>query len=816
MASLKTKIIALILLVSVVGLFMYFYRDLDGLESDYSKYGDAASEIAASEAAPIIPAAINFSHSGYFYTDAFELELSEGRDGIEEIYYTLDGSPPSGEKGELYEESLTLESSSEEINGYTIKACGKLEDGSFTEECVHSYFVGEKVFDRFDTLVFSLTSDPYGLYDYDYGIFVPGRLRDEYIEETGHYNPDPPAPANYNMRGIEAERPVHLEVLDAEGNVLITQNAGMRTFGGWSRAMEQKSIKLYARREYDNIKNTFDYEFFPENSDHYGLGVKEYKRLVLRNSANDSPFAFMRDETTLKCAEKTSLYDTQQTRAAAVFLNGEYYGFAWLHEVYDESYLDYKNRTDNGEWVILEGGENYKTSDEDNPLNPAAIADWDEVYAYAQKDLTDDELFDELSSRVDIENLLTYYAAQIYVDNGDWPRGNYRIYRYFGNPSAIVNDSALVSNVSDMPVNDSQTLSPLTDGKWRFLLYDTDFGLGLYDSQPSKRTLGTLLNENGGENSSPLLIAILKREDMREKFAEIMCDLMAFAYSPQSIADAVKELDAERKNELEHNFELGGAQLSFTWSNMQRVDEEIAKILNFADRRPAEMKKQLEQYLEIEPEGYAINILNGDDARITVGSCDLSLTDESFSGFYYNINNPKLSAEPVLGREFSHWLINGKKYFDREMTLDKSFAEADGEINIELVTHNFMVSEKPYISRISYRTGNDCIELVNPASHEISLEGLYISDDPNDQYKQALPDYRLKAGERLTFYCNNYIQPGAVGSFLLGFNMKAGETVYISDKNKTVLDSAYLYKTTKDVCLERDLNTGGFYETPLQ
>ena len=129
------------------------------------------------------------------------------------------------------------------------------------------------------------------------------------------------------MRGIEWERPVYVEILDSEGNCLASQNAGMRTFGGYSRSMEQKSIKLYARSEYDKDKNRSDVDFFGDETDYNGFKIDSFKRIVLRNSANDNPFGFIRDETIQECAELTELYDVQNTRAAAVFLNGEYYGF---------------------------------------------------------------------------------------------------------------------------------------------------------------------------------------------------------------------------------------------------------------------------------------------------------------------------------------------------------------------------------------------------------------------------------------------------------------------------------------------------------
>ena len=97
--------------------------------------------------------------------------------------------------------------------------------------------------DDFTTLIFSITSDPYNLYDYEYGILIPGKLRDDFIKENPNKHIDPPDPANFNIRGRESEREAYLEILEPDGHVVASQKAGIRVYGGWSRANLQKSIK---------------------------------------------------------------------------------------------------------------------------------------------------------------------------------------------------------------------------------------------------------------------------------------------------------------------------------------------------------------------------------------------------------------------------------------------------------------------------------------------------------------------------------------------------------------------------------------------
>ncbi len=741
---------------------------------------------------------INFSEESYFYNDTINLEITTGNNDVNEIYYTIDGSLPTSDEAKIYDEPVTLKKSSTsgKVKGYTVKACGKLSDGTYTDIFTHTYLISEKIDERFDVLVFSLSTDPYNLYDYDYGIFVEGKLRDDYKKETGDYNPDPPAPANYNIRGTESERPVYVELFDTDGNVLLSQNAGMRTFGGWSRAMEQKSIKLYARSEYDEKKSTFDYDFFPDATDLNGISITKYKRIVLRNNANDNPFAFLRDETIQDMAGLTTLQDTQGARAAAVFLNGEYYGFVWVKQVYDDNYLDDMNGIKDGEWAILSGGEHYKMNDEVDPFVESAIENYNGLYQeYSNKDFSDDSVYNEFCKLVDVENFLTYYAVQTYVANGDWPSGNYKVYKYYGDTSL----SPYQNNTAD--------------GKWRWLLYDTDFGLGLYDCSPSEKSLGIILGKYGHDENkrSDLLCALLARDDVKEQFIRIFCDLINYQYSPDNVSSTVHAREALRYKEVAYNFKYGGAQLKNSWSNINRANEEVDKIIRFGRLRPSQIKKQIVDYLEIENVGYTVNVKKNENADIKVNSCLIDDNSKDFSGFYYDINNVTLSAQIEVGYEFSHWLINGKAVNEQSVVLTKNNA-ANEKIDIELVTIQ-AEGIYPLVTLIDYEGDMDYVQIYNPYQSDLNLKKFYISDDPDNLYKQSLADFTLHSGDTLNLYCKNYTSSDALGGFALGFNLKNGETLFITDGNGDTVHSIYLPKINKKHIYVLNLRTGEYYDT---
>ncbi|MCL2254347.1 MAG: CotH kinase family protein, partial [Lachnospiraceae bacterium] len=595
-------------------------------------------------------------------------------------------------------------------------------------------------------------------------------------------------PANYNLRGREAERPVFVELFDQNGQLILSQNAGIRTFGGWSRASDQKSFKLFARNVYEQGKGTFDFDFFPENTTYYGRAITDYSRLVLRNNGNDNPFGFLRDNTVSALASAI-LPDTQSTRPAAVFLNGAYYGFVWIHQVYHADYFDDHNEIKNGEWAIVEGGENWKSADPLEPLEVKAVEDYEEMYRYHEWDLTDDDIFAAFCELVDIENFLAYYAVQIYANNNDWPWGNYKAYRYYGEADSLINDGISTA-----------------DGKWRWLLYDTDWTLGLYNSKASDLTLAKLLGVVRSDRlSSPLLISILERDDMKNRFITILCDIMNYHFSPQNIEHKVRLKEAERINELTHNFKVGGAALKNTWSSLDFVSGQLESMIEFGNKRPAEMQKQIEKYLEVGPTGYIINVKAHDLTDIKLSTINIT---EDFSGFYYFDNVVTVKADRPVGYDFSHWLVNGDIITDEILSVSKYTVE-NGEVNIELALKKAEV-RMPVITLIDYKGSRDYIEIFNPYEQDIDLRNFFISDDPERPFRQIIAPYLLKPGERKMIYCENHQNAESFGGIKLDFSLKSGETLIITDKRGELVYELFLPDIDSGYILSLDMRNGNY------
>lgn len=725
---------------------------------------------------------ISFVQQEYFHKDTVYIEIVSDKAG--NIYYTMDGANPDKTKM-LYKDKIELISESE-TSVYTIKAKGYYEDGTETDTIVHTYFVGKSVHNRFSTLVFSITSDPYNLYDYEHGILIEGKLRDEFVKNNPFKKIDPPDPANYNLRGRESERDVYLEILEPDGNIVVSQKAGIRVYGGWSRANVQKSLKIFARKEYDEVNNKLRYEFFPDKSAANGCGtvISAFKRLVLRNTGNDNGFAFIRDELFQTLAGQAGYKDYEAVRPAALFINGEYRGHFWIHEVYSDEYFEQHYGEHIGSFEILEGGETFKKADEDE-ANRYAISDYEEAYSYSYMDLTDDAIYKQLKEVIDVENYLAYYALQIYIGNEDWPHNNYKIYRYY---------TAEGEEYREAPF----------DGKWRYLLHDLDYSFGIYGTDAWTDNLGKYVRSSGKVNSeSPLFSQLLKREDCKEFFIRQSLDLVNGAFAPENLSKVLDKMNAARMGEQLHMYD---GNLIAGWVRPEHLADHMNNIKRYGSLRVSHTIGKLRDLFKLD-NVYKLNVTSADKAGLRINNVE---TYSEFEGTYYPDYDTVISAIVPVGKKFSHWLVNEDVIDDYELIIRPSMI-IDSKVNVNCVFKEEVEEPQIIISELSSDGDKDYIILYNPYKEDISLLGYSITDDLKEPGKLILPARPLKGGQSLKILGESNQGDSSVGMIRAGFNLKDGETVALFMMGDKV-DEVKIPDLKKGSIYIRDMVTMRFYE----
>lgn len=514
------------------------------------------------EEKPLVTGEVVFSKTEYFLPCDTDLCLSitSGKSG--QVYYTLDGSEPM-EDDMQYTEPIRLKAGeSGSPNVYTIRTKAIYDDETMSPTYVHTYFVGKEIEKRYTTCVFSINGDPAELTGEPDGILYG---------------------TNYEQRGAASERKVHIEALAPDGELLFSQYSGVRVYGGTSREHPVKSLKLYARKRYEPDQGTFAFDAFGSMTADESKRITKYDKLVLRNGGDDFQRSFIRDELMQRLASGAGFQNYEAVVPALAYMNGEYYGFYWLHESYCDKYFQNRNGKSEGEYIVLEGSDQYKSHTDDVAETNAAKT-FNSFYAsIVQTDLTVEENYQKLCDFMDVNNYLDYMSYNMYIANYDWPQGNFRCFRYYAAPGETYGEGE-------------------RDGRWRFLLHDMDVGLGTYltgeDAGANKDDIKEVLSPKN-QRYSALLSAILKREDCRQYFIDRMNFYSTEALSPKTTSAMLNQLISEREAELklfiQHLETLKGTAVIYASEAAVKKHEE--KIRTFFEKRPEYIYKYLKENL---------------------------------------------------------------------------------------------------------------------------------------------------------------------------------------------------------------------------
>ena len=414
---------------------------------------------------------IEFSMASGFYNQGQISVELSTPDESAAIYFTTDGTTPTMDDFN-YGYSIPLTSTT------VIRARAFLNGWLPSETESKTYIFGE---DEAEGLpVVFLSTDPSTFFDEDTGMYVMG----------------PNASWDFPYFGAnfweDWERPIHFEILETDGSGYAA-NAGVKIFGGWSRGFPQKSLAIYARNYYG--PSEFGYILFPNTA------VESYEAFVLRNSGNDWESTMLRDGFITSLANDLDI-DHQQYRPAVHYLNGEFWGIQNIREKVNEHFLasNHSISADNIDLLELEGVNEWNIIHGTN-------TDYINLIDYLEnQDMNDTLVQNALEHWIDIESYMSYQAFQIFIDNQDWPGNNIKFWRdhRFGE-------------------------------KWRWILYDTDFGFGIWDYNAyTHNTLSFALDPNGPGWPNPPWSTFLFRK---------MMDNDHFKHTSNDMEEAQKMID---------------------------------------------------------------------------------------------------------------------------------------------------------------------------------------------------------------------------------------------------------------------------------
>ena len=156
---------------------------------------------------------VEFSVEQNADTVSIVLSPAEGVPRDIKIYYTLDGSVPDT-SDTCYEGPLVLPAG-DMSKGVIIRAAVSYKD-QLSQAYTKTVLQLENGALPEDMIIVSLSTDPDNLYDYETGIMVEGKTKDDFIAAGGDYDSLQPwqLPANFKQRGDAWIRDAYAEFYD--------------------------------------------------------------------------------------------------------------------------------------------------------------------------------------------------------------------------------------------------------------------------------------------------------------------------------------------------------------------------------------------------------------------------------------------------------------------------------------------------------------------------------------------------------------------------------------------------------------------------
>ncbi|MCB2219928.1 MAG: CotH kinase family protein [Bacteroidetes bacterium] len=529
--------------------------------------------------------------------------------------------------------------------------------------------------------VLSISLNPHDLWDWEDGIYVLGP------------NAEPASPyfgANFWM---DWEKPIHVEYFDTLQQQGFELDADMVIHGGFSRAYPQKSLRILTSGKYD--QDRIQYQLYPDKEIH------EFKKIVLRNSGQDFNVTHFRDGIMHDLVKTGTHNDYQAYQPAVVFLNGAYWGIHNMREKIDRFYIN----------------ENYGVSlDSIELLRDNIKVVEGNYYHYMQMIeyiksfwVVDSVRYDSISKMLDIENYSDYFITEIYYSNPDWPRHNTKYWRK--------------SNA---------------EGRWRYILSDIDFGLGLYHS-PSINELERVLHGSILWSDNHQAIRRLMTYPLyRQYFINRSADLINTVLHPDTILDRIEEVHNRLSGEMQIHMPRWNSSYDEWEANVQNM------VYFVENRRPYMWQHYLDEFNLVKTVEVGIDIDSVHHGEIRINTIIPDILP--WQGMYFDGNPIELEAIPDSGFLFSHWssnlVLSGEDTLNMNLLIN---VDTNTVFKAWFVKDTFQLDTPAVIiSEINYRSVDtldtkDWIEIWNPDTVSYDLSG-WLFRDGNDNHSFVFPE----------------------------------------------------------------------------
>jgi len=409
------------------------------------------------------------------------------------VHYSLDGSTPT-QQSPLYDGTpITI------MQTTPVRARAFRQDLQPSETITQTYLINV-----YHTLpIVSLVTDPNELWNETDGMLAVGGVLNKEkipfkIAGTGEY-------PIYRTAG-KVPRPGFVEYYGTDGTQILSQGMEFGLQGQYSLDMPQKSFKVRAKASQG--APYFDAPLFGDRP------FTQYKSFVLRISGNDAVWTRINDATQSRLIDKLDTTVIHQAvNPVAVYLNGQYWGHYNMRERVDRFFVAQH------EGLPLDQADNMDILESSSTVAYGSNKEYKEMIAKV-KTLSPGKNAEDLkyiTDRIDVDNYFDYMALEWFFGNSD--PGNIRFYKLKGEGQ-----------------------------KWRWIFYDSDYGL--FSSKFDSPTSYLDPKGAGQQNINNTLIRkLLENDEMKEKFLRKLGEIFQ-TFTTDVMISTFNELAAQIEREM--------------------------------------------------------------------------------------------------------------------------------------------------------------------------------------------------------------------------------------------------------------------------
>lgn len=343
--------------------------------------------------------------------------------------------------------------------------------------------------------------------------------------------------------------------------------------------------------------------------------------------------------------------DTQAQRPAILFLNGEYWGVYYIRERYDKEYLEDHYKLDDDKVAMLEPKQEISVQ-RGTPEDADAYTN--EVINYLKSNtITQASTYEYIKTKIDIDNYIIYNVAEIFFGNTDWPGNNVAIWRY---------------KTDDGQYHPEAPYGQ--DGRWRWMLKDTDFGFGLYNKSVTHDTLsyaaGDRLEGTGNPEWSTFLFkTLLQNTEFRNQFINCFSDQLNTSFVSERVLEVINNFEAVLSPEmLEHTDRWQYIKMTAANSRETTWSQNVQVIKDYAKNRPSNIIQFINnKFTNNGVTGTANITLNTDPTKgyVKINTIDIKASTPgvkepgAWTGVYFTGIPVTITAMAEEGYVFDHW-----------------------------------------------------------------------------------------------------------------------------------------------------------------